>query len=114
MSSRPFPWGTPSMTSTSTTLASSLPAIQWAAVAPTLPAPTMVTFLRMEVLSNLFGCRLLSVNHVVNHVRSELAGFDFGRARHQPLEIIGDEFLLNGGLHRALDQARGFAPAEVV
>src|SRR2546421_339045 len=38
-----LPWGTPSITSTSTTLrASSFSARRWAAVAPTLPAPTTV------------------------------------------------------------------------
>src|ERR1035437_2048572 len=42
--SRALPCGTPSTTSTSTTSASSLDAIQCAAVAPTLPAPTMLTF----------------------------------------------------------------------
>ena len=45
--SRPLPWGTPSMMSISTTSASSAAAIQCAAVAPTLPEPTTVTFLRM-------------------------------------------------------------------
>src|ERR1700747_2905296 len=45
--SRPLPCGTPSMMSMRTTSASSLEVIQWAAVAPTLPEPTMVTFLRM-------------------------------------------------------------------
>src|ERR1700756_3549188 len=45
--SRPLPCGTPSMMSMRTTSASSLEAIQWAAVAPTLPEPTMLTFLRM-------------------------------------------------------------------
>src|SRR5438128_8773894 len=41
--SRPFPWGTPSITSTRTTVrASSCSASRWAAVAPTLPAPTTV------------------------------------------------------------------------
>src|SRR5579863_6495186 len=42
-----LPCGTPSTTSINTTSASSLEAIQWAAVAPTLPAPTIETFLRM-------------------------------------------------------------------
>src|SRR5258708_13083369 len=46
--SSPLPCGTPSMMSMRTTSASSLEAIQWAAVAPTLPEPTMVTFLRMH------------------------------------------------------------------
>ena len=38
----------PSMMSTSTTSASSRSAMRWASVAPTLPAPTTVTFLFME------------------------------------------------------------------
>src|SRR5216684_4666681 len=46
--SSPLPCGTPSIMSMSTTSASSLAAIQWAAVAPTLPEPTIVTFLRMH------------------------------------------------------------------
>src|ERR1700761_7322670 len=42
-----FPCGTPSTTSSSTTSASSFAAIQCAAVAPTLPEPTIVTFFRI-------------------------------------------------------------------
>ena len=45
--SSPLPCGSPSTTSTMTTSASSRSAIRWARVAPTLPAPTIVTFLRM-------------------------------------------------------------------
>src|SRR5262245_39384469 len=44
--SRPLPWGRPSTMSTSTTSASPASAMRWAAVAPTLPAPTTVTLLR--------------------------------------------------------------------
>ena len=44
--SSPFPCGTPSATSTMTTVrASSFSAMRWAAVAPTLPAPTTVILL---------------------------------------------------------------------
>src|SRR5580700_8773412 len=46
--SSPLPCGTPSMMSMRTTSASSLEAIQWAAVAPTFPEPTIVTFFRMK------------------------------------------------------------------
>src|SRR6185503_10383728 len=53
--SRPLPCGTPSMMSIRTTSASSFDAIQWAAVAPTFPDPTMLTFLRMISLSTIFG-----------------------------------------------------------
>src|SRR5439155_15103536 len=46
--SSPLPWGTPSITSTRTTRrASSFSARRWAAVAPTLPAPTTVILLIM-------------------------------------------------------------------
>ena len=44
--SRALPWGMPSTTSTSTTSPSSRTTAQWAAVAPTLPAPTMVILWR--------------------------------------------------------------------
>src|SRR5580700_7400340 len=46
--SSPLPCGTPSTTSTSTTSANSLPAIRSAQFAPTFPAPTTVTFFRMN------------------------------------------------------------------
>src|SRR6266496_6006999 len=46
--SRPLPCGTPSMMSIRTTSASSFDAIQCAAVAPTFPDPTMLTFFRMK------------------------------------------------------------------
>jgi hypothetical protein len=45
-----LPWGMPSAMSMRTTSASSLAAIQCAAVAPTLPAPTILTFFRMMLL----------------------------------------------------------------
>src|ERR1700738_2339061 len=45
-----LPWGTPSTTSIKTTSANSFDAIQCAAVAPTLPAPTMLTFFRIRIL----------------------------------------------------------------
>src|SRR5258706_8348578 len=44
MMSRPLPWGMPSTMSINTTSASSRSAMRWARVAPTLPAPTAVTF----------------------------------------------------------------------
>src|SRR5579871_728726 len=44
--SRPLPCGTPSTTSTKTTSASSFSAIRNPQLAPTLPAPTTVTFFR--------------------------------------------------------------------
>src|SRR3974390_3465705 len=44
--SRPLPCGTPSITSTKTTSASSFSAMRSPQLAPTLPAPTTVTFFR--------------------------------------------------------------------
>src|SRR5262245_20689946 len=52
--SRAFPCGTPWTISTSTTSASSLSAIRCAAVAPTLPAPSTVTFRLAMNFSPLF------------------------------------------------------------
>src|SRR6185437_10994624 len=100
--SRPLPCGTPSRTSISTTLASSFDAIQWAAVAPTLPAPTIVTFLRMEILpvyeQNCLDCGFLApVHHVVNHVSGKLTGLYLGSARHLALKIVRDKLLRDGG-----------------
>ena len=43
----------------------------------------------------------------------ELAGFDFGGAGHQALEVVGDFLLLDGALHALFDQVGGFVPAEV-
>src|SRR3989442_748462 len=48
MMSRPLPWGIPSTMSMRTTSASSWSTRRWARVAPTLPAPTTVTFLFIE------------------------------------------------------------------
>src|SRR5512141_274076 len=48
--SSPLPCGTPSMTSTRTTSASSFSTILWATVAPTFPAPITVTLRRMTSL----------------------------------------------------------------
>ena len=45
-----FPWGTPSTTSIITTVrARFFSASRWAAVAPTLPAPTTATFSSMRI-----------------------------------------------------------------
>src|SRR5260370_30206588 len=98
----------------STTLASSFDAIQWAVVAPTLPAPTIVTFLRMASPGWLNGRFLPPIHHVANNVRGKFAGLDLGGAGHEPLEIVSDKFLEYGCLHRGFDQPRGLAPAHVV
>src|SRR5438270_6434827 len=100
--SSPLPWGTPSTMSMRTTSASSLEAIQCAAVAPTLPEPTMETFFRMPsplIFAELSGFYFAAARramffrrgpqgHVFDHVVRELAGLHFLRARHLPLEII--------------------------
>ena len=44
-----LPWGTPSTMSTKTTSHKSFSARRWAVVAPTLPAPTTVTFLSITL-----------------------------------------------------------------
>src|ERR1700685_4387198 len=101
--SRLLPWGTPSTTSTSTMSANSLPAIQWAAVAPTFPAPTMVTFFRIFLLT-----------HVLDHSRGEFARLRLGGSGDLPLKIVGHMLLQNGLLERILDQPSRFLPAEKI
>src|SRR5258705_664524 len=54
-----FPCGTPSITSSKTTSANSFAAIQCAAVAPTLPEPTTVTFFRIPSPSLVFLLKIL-------------------------------------------------------
>src|ERR1700679_3567485 len=88
-----LPCGIPSATSIRPTSASSLAAIQCAAVAPTFPAPTMVTFLRMSLLS-VFALRVAAGAcslHVVDHSRGKLTGLHLGRALHLAFEVVGDE-----------------------
>src|SRR6266850_6016704 len=106
------------MMSMSTTSASSLEAIQWAAVAPTFPEPTTVTFLRMRVLSitdqilyhgehggtpGLFRCRRYCCAHVLDDVAVEFTGFDLLGPFHQALEVISHSLLLDGALQALLD-----------
>src|ERR1700687_1674815 len=136
--SKPLPCGTPSMISISTTSASSLAAIQWAAVAPTLPEPTIVTFLRMngpflkslttkdtkatkEIL-RVPSCPWwlmpsvcsgqYSRAHVFYDVIRELAGLDLGSAFHQPLKVVGNFFLLDGAFQSVLHQVCRFIPSQ--
>src|SRR6266436_9974745 len=98
-----LPWGTPSTTSIRTTSASSLAAIQCAAVAPTLPAPTMVTFFRISLLT-----------HVFDHSRGKFTRLRLGGSRHLPLKIVGYILLQNGFLERVLDQLSRFFPAQKI
>src|SRR5207248_7612374 len=122
--SSPLPCGTPSMMSMRTTSQSSLAAIQCAAVAPTLPEPTTVTFFLINdplrrgqaVSTSTYapslrrGGRATCV-HVLNDVIGEFAGAYLRGAFHQPLKIIGNPFLLNGVLYGIFDQTRRFLPA---
>src|SRR5215469_8362226 len=129
--SNPFPWGTPSMMSMSTTSHNSLAAIQCAAVAPTLPEPTTVTFLRMmtslrnyielsnfrrfsKLIRDLLGGQLDNGLHVVDHVGGELAGLHFGGSFQHAFEVVRDLLLQNGLLHRALNQSCSLMPAHKV
>src|SRR5438309_2798229 len=95
----------PSAISTSTTSASSLLAIQCAAVAPTFPAPMIETFLRMYPFSCL---------HVRNDQIGEPAGADLGGAFHLALEIVGDCLVLDGERDSFFDELRGFRPSEIL
>src|SRR5512146_2640034 len=137
--SSPLPWGTPSMMSMRTTSASSLAAIQCAAVAPTFPEPTMLTLLRImfpfwnqpqrhrvelilrtsvpsvsSVVKKSVGCGGKPGVHILDDVVAKLAGLDLGRPFHQALEVIGNLLLLNGCLHGVLDQACRLAPAQEI
>src|ERR1700730_6950167 len=84
-----LPCGMPSCTSIKTMSASSFAAIQWAAVAPTLPAPTILTFLRIVLLRSLLKCRCRArLLHALDHVCCEFACLHLRRAWHLPLEVI--------------------------
>src|SRR5277367_2533714 len=73
--SSPLPCGTPSTTSTSTTSANSLPAMRSAQFAPTFPAPTTVTFFRMN-----FQGRATRVALSSEALQLTLLRFEWGQA----------------------------------
>src|ERR1700734_2832224 len=73
--SSPLPCGTPSTTSTSTTSANSLPAMRSAQFAPTFPAPTTVTFFRMN-----FQGRATRVALSSEALQPALLRFEWGHA----------------------------------
>src|SRR6059036_459675 len=90
--SRPFPCGTPSITSTRTTVrASCCSASRWAAVAPTLPAPTTVILLSMTQGQGLdqwqsapikgFDTRIIGANDYGPAAGSEVVVVTAGIAR---------------------------------
>src|ERR1700677_751002 len=91
-----LPCGMPSTTSMSTTSASSFDAIQWAAVAPTLPAPTMLTFFLISILLGVSNLHLVADSHVSDDARRKLARAHLGCAGGLAFKIIRDEFLLDG------------------
>src|SRR5581483_3258 len=124
--SRPLPCGTPSMMSMRTTSASSFDAIQWAAVAPTFPDPTMLTFFRMisfqstqlqrarrhtkKKYNRKYFVRLRVLRgsclrrrhhsgaHILDNCIPEFAGADLGGALHQTLEVVGNRLLFDRSL----------------
>src|SRR3989304_1540916 len=103
--SRALPWGMPSTMSTRTTSASSLAGIQWAQVAPTLPAPTMVTLL-LRIMAGS--------SHVIDDGAGELGALHLGRAGHLPGEVVGDALLLDGPGHAGGDPPGDVVPAQVL
>ena len=105
--SRPLPCGTPSTMSTRTTSASSLSAMRCAAVAPTLPAPTTVTFDSWNS-----GMKTRWTLHVGDDGVGELRGLQLGRSFHQTRQVVGHLLLLDRRAERRLDQARRLVPAE--
>src|SRR5262245_44660551 len=117
-----LPCGMPSTMSTSTTSASSFDAIQWAQVAPTLPAPMTVTlFLRGMWLSSrvrlLFRRFFVSSDvalHVADDRGAELGALDLFGAGHLTGEIVGHRLLLDGLGHAGQDERAGLVPAQVL
>src|SRR3972149_1191677 len=93
--SKPLPCGRPSMMSVKTTSQSSFAPSRCAAVPPTIPAPTTVTFFRIDRLS-CRSCRSGPRLHVVDDGGGVLAGLDLLCAFHQALEGVGHR-LLRGG-----------------
>src|SRR6516162_10192705 len=139
-----LPCGTPSMMSISTTSQCSFDAIQCAAVAPTFPEPTTVTFFRIvnhsirclvsvsctislmrrfispagarfnTVCLFLFRRQLRDGLHIVDHMRRKLASLDLGRALQHTFEVVRDLLLQDGVFHRAFDQPCCFVPAHEI
>src|SRR3989304_6263507 len=127
--SRPFPCGIPSRMSIITTSASSASAMRWAAVAPTLPAPTTVSLNLPMFDVSLFSCprpssgrslpalfarggRALRARcspqglHILDHRGRELRRLQKRRALHQPMEVVGHPLLADGLLEARLDEDR--------
>src|SRR6267142_2803863 len=110
-----LPAGAPSKMSVKTTSATSLSTIRCAVVEPTNPPPTTVTFFRIPSLS-LSNPALLPRDglprHILDNCRSKCRGSHFGRAGHQPFQVVGHSFLLNRTRNAILDEFRGFSPSQ--
>src|SRR3990172_5011891 len=118
--SRALPCGSPSTISTRTTSASSFSTVYWATEAPTLPAPTTVTFGRIfpsrgsgfTVHSSLVpGLRSA---HVFDDGICKLGALQLGGTLHQPSKIIGHALLLDGLLEPMVDAVGRRLPAQVL
>src|SRR5580765_4597793 len=109
-----LPWGIPSTTSIRTTSASSLAAIQCAAVAPTLPAPTILTFLRMKISPWGSVPKIGSALHIPDDARREFARSDLRSSGSLALKVVSHKLLLNGLLHRIFNQLCCFLPADEI
>src|SRR3989344_9125787 len=108
--SKPLPCGKPSMMSVNPTSQSSLSASRCAVVPPTIPAPTTVTFFRIDRLS-CRSCRSGPRLHVVDDGGGVLAGLDLLGAFHQALEVVGHRLLRDGLGNALLDELRRVFPA---
>src|SRR5215470_4036862 len=99
----------PSMTSTRTTSASSRSTAYWATEAPTLPAPTTVSFGR-----RVRGmCAPLQLFHVLDDGGAELRALDLFGTLHESREVVRHHLLPDGRLQRGDDAIRGLRPAHV-
>src|SRR5438128_2670951 len=81
-----------------TTSASSRSTMYWAAVAPTFPAPTTVTFDLAMCASRSRRSEPLPITNVVNDGGGELRALDFLRSLHQAGEVVGHRLLADGRL----------------
>src|ERR1035437_7529924 len=105
--SRALPCGMPSSKSTTTMSASPFPAKRTAQLAPTFPDPTTVTFFLIRPPSGGRRRRL----HVADDGSGEFASFQFNRAFHLAVQIIGDALLPYGFGNALLDELRNLLPA---
>src|SRR5919106_6956625 len=108
----------PSMTSTSTTSPSSFSTMYWAAVAPTLPAPTTVIFGRRVIALRRWtfpACMRppLQPGHVPDDRRAELRALHLSGALREAGQVVGHHPGLDRRLQPGDDAVGGVGPAEV-